>query len=71
MANTKTKAEALQDLKARLERLFGEVEIRKEVMNEIFDAGAWFGAEFVTGEIERRAIERKGAIPPIDPSKLS
>lgn len=63
-----SKEDALRILKAKLMRKFG-AEVRDEVINEIFDAGAWYGAEFITDELEKRVAERKGVVP--DRAKLS
>lgn len=63
-----SKADALRVLKERLKKKFG-VEVRDDVVNEIFDAGAWFGAEFITDELEKRAATRRGE--EFDHAKLS
>ena len=62
------KEDALRELRERLLDKFG-AKVSEEVLNEIFDAGAWFGVEFITGEIERRAAKRVNNL--IDRSKMS
>ena len=64
------KIEVLRKLMQRLKEKYGEDgEINGEVLNEIFDCGAWFGVEALTETMERRASTRESE--PIDRSKLS
>lgn len=64
------KIETLRRLMQQLKEKYGkDGEVKIEVLNEIFDCGAWFGVEALTETMEKRAAARENE--QIDRTKLS
>mgnify|MGYP003290235275 CR=1 FL=1 len=64
------KIDCLRRLTQELKEKYGkDGEVKIEVLNEIFDCGAWFGVEALTETMEKRAAARENE--QIDRTKLS
>ena len=62
--NMEDKIDCLRRLMQELKEKYGEDgEVRPEVLNDIFDAGAWFGVDALTETINKRG---ENPAPPSD-----